>query len=193
MSPAAKDALVVLGTFALLGVVCGLLWWLLVEPATYTKVLEGGTMSEVELGKRFNGDGWYAVVAVVAGLLAGGLVTRWRSRDFLLTTALLVLGAGVAGAVVAAAGHLLGPGDPDAALAGAQVGEKVPMPLRVTAPATYLAWPIATLVGALAVLWSKPGGEHSDQPTDEPTDEPADQPADRSGDSPAEFGPAPGR
>lgn len=153
-----SDVLAVLGAYLLLGLVCGLAWWLLVDPATFTKVGDGGSMSEVQLGKRFDADGWYSVVGGVAGLASGLALTRWRSRDFVLTTVLLLLGAAAAAAVMAVTGHLLGPGDPDAALAAATAGTGVPVQLEVTARATYLVWPIAALVGSLGVLWSPSRG-----------------------------------
>jgi Na+-driven multidrug efflux pump len=153
---AGRDVVLVLVAYVVLGLVCGLLWWLLVDPATFTKVSDGGSMGELELGKRFNGDAWYAVIAAVAGLASGVLITWWRSRDLLLVTVLLLVGAGIAAAVMAVTGHLLGPGDPDAALAAAKAGGRVPVPLAVTAKASYLVWPIAALIGSLIVLWSPP-------------------------------------
>jgi hypothetical protein len=153
---AGRDLVVVLGVYVVLGLVCGVLWWLLVDPATFTKVSDGGSMGEPDLGKRFNGDGWYAVIAAVAGLGSGLLLTWWRSRDLLLVTVLLVVGACMAAAVMALTGQLLGPGDPDAALAAAQAGGEVAVQLEVTAKASYLVWPIAALIGSLVVLWSPP-------------------------------------
>ena len=151
-----RDVGVVLGVFLVLGLVTGLLWWVLVDPATFTRVDDGGSMTEVELGKRFNGDAWYAVIGAVAGLVSGVWLTWWRSRDFVLTTALLVVGAALAAAVMSVTGHLLGPGDSDTALAAVKAGAQVPVQLEVTAKASYLVWPIAVLVGALVVLWSTP-------------------------------------
>lgn len=153
---ALTDVGAVLAVFVAVGVLCGLVWWQLVDPATFTKTGNGASMGEIALGKRFNADGWYAVLAGAAGLLAGGLVTWWRSRDYVLTTALVVLGAAVAAALMARIGHLLGPGAPGVALAAAQAGEQVPVRLVVTAKAAYLVWPIAVLIGALFVLWSTP-------------------------------------
>lgn len=150
------DVLVVLGSFAVLAVVCGVLWWLLVDPATFTKGPNGAAMGELELGKRFNPDGWYTVIGAVAAFLAGVWLTWWRDRDLRATTVLLVLGSGVAAAVMDLTGRLLGPGNPDAAFKAAEVGEKIPVELVVTAPAVYLVWPIGALIGALMVLWSPP-------------------------------------
>lgn len=150
------DIAVIATAFLLLGALGGLMWWLLVEPAMFTKVGGRGSMSELELSKRFDTDGWYAVIALVSGVLAGGLLTWWRSRDLLATTTLLVGGSCLAAAVMAGVGFLLGPEHPDAALAAARPGERVPVQLVVTAKATYLTWPISVLVGALLVLWSPP-------------------------------------
>jgi hypothetical protein len=163
--------LAVLGTFLVLGVACGVLWWLLVDPAEYTRTLNGGgQMGEVDLSKRFNADGWYSVIAIVAGFLAGLGLTWWRSRDFRLTTVLLLPGAALAAAVMALVGRALGPGDPDVALASVQRGQAVPVQLVVDAAPGYLMWPVAVLFGALMVLWSSPRVPSAapDMPDDEP-------------------------
>ena len=151
---ALADVVALLGTYLVLGVVCGVLWWLLVQPALFTKVHGGGTMSELQLGYEFNGDGWYAVIAAVAGIVSGLCLTWWRSRDYLLTTLLLVPGSALAATVMVLVGHALGPGDPQAALAAAHVGQHIPDQLKVAGWATYLVWPMGALVGALGVLWS---------------------------------------
>lgn len=153
------DVVAVLGTYLVLGVLCGLLWWMLVDPAMYTKLGPDLVMDPQELGKRFDGDGWYAVIGVVAGLVSGCAVTWWRARDFRLTTVLLVVGACLAAAAMAGVGYLLGPADPHAALASAREGDQIPVQLLVTAKAAYLVWPISALVGALMVLWSPPKDE----------------------------------
>ena len=72
-------------------------------------------MGEVDLGKRFNADAWYAVIAAVLGLVSGTVVSWWRSRDPLLTTVLVLLGSGVAAGVMSVLGRLARPGRPAAA------------------------------------------------------------------------------
>ncbi|HEX6249328.1 MAG TPA: hypothetical protein VFZ64_15780 [Nocardioidaceae bacterium] len=151
------DVLAILGTFALVGVLGGALWWLLVDPAEFTKDREGGAMSEVELAGRFAADGWYAVIAAVAGFLLGLGLTWWRTRDFRLTTVLVVVGSALAAWIMATVGGALGPDDTEAALEGARQGEMVPVELTVSAVPFYLMWPMGALVGALMVLWSVPG------------------------------------
>ena len=151
----AEDLVAVLGTYLVLGVVGAVLWWLLCDPATFTVTSEGGVaMGEVELAKRFDPDAWYAVIAAVLGLVSGAAVTWWRSRDHLLTSGLLLLGSGLAAGVMAVLGGWLGPADPRTIAAGAEAGARLPAPLTIDAPVTYLVWPVTVLLGALVVLWS---------------------------------------
>jgi hypothetical protein len=147
-----REAAVVLGVLVVLGALCGVLWSQVVDPAEYTKLAKGGAMGEDQLGKQFARDGWYAVIALVAGLVAGAALLRWRPRAPLLKAALLVGGSCAAAAVMVGVGHLLGPGDPQPLLAAARVGQKVPQQLRVDTFVVYLAWPFGTLLGALVVL-----------------------------------------
>ena len=151
------DGAVVFGIFLVLGLVGGVLWWFLVDPAAYTKTRDGGVMSEAALRRQFSTDGVYAVIAAVTGLVTGLVLTWWRSRDPLLTSLLLVLGAALAAAVMALTGHLLGPGDPTTALREAKVGAQVPLRLEVDTFSVYLVWPIAVLAGALVVLLNGAG------------------------------------
>ena len=131
------DAAVVIAIFLVLGLAGGVLWWLLVDPAAYTKTRDGGVMSEAALRRQFSADGVYAVIAGVTGLVTGLVLTWWRSRDPLLTSLLLVLGA--------------------AALREAKVGAQVPVRLEVDTFSVYLVWPVAVLAGALVVLLNSAG------------------------------------
>jgi hypothetical protein len=170
------DVVAVLGTFAVLGVACGVLWWLAVEPAELTNARgDGASMGELELSRRFAADGWYSVIAIVAGFLGGLVVTWWRSRDFRLTTVLLVPAAGLAAATMALVGRVLGPGDSDVALSRAERGASVPVELAVTATPSYLMWPIAVLAGALMVLWSSSGSDQPAEHAAEPAEDTPDQ------------------
>jgi hypothetical protein len=156
------DVAVVIGILLLLGLAGGVLWWLLVDPAAYTKTRDGGVMSEAALRRQFSADGVYAAIAAVTGLVTGLVLTWWRSRDPLLTSLLLVLGAVLAAVVMALTGHLLGPGDPATALREAKVGAQVPLRLEVDTFTVYLVWPIAVLAGALVVLLNSAGPSTSE-------------------------------
>lgn len=149
------DVVAVLGTSLVLGLVGGVLWWVLTEPALFT-VGKAGTlgMGEIELADRFSATGWFTVLAVVLGALSGGALTWWRNRDPILTAVLLVLGSGLGTLTMAGVGRLLGPPDPEVAAAAARPGDLVPAALEVGADVAYLVWTIAALAGALMVLWS---------------------------------------
>lgn len=147
-----QEAVVVLGALLVLGAVCGVVWSQVVTPALFTKLAKGAVMGEVELGQQFARDGWYVVIALVAGLLSGVTVLRWRPRAPLLGVGLLLVGCCLAAAVMAWVGHLLGPGDPQPLLSAAKVGAHVPQRLRVDTFVVYLGWPFGVLVGALLVL-----------------------------------------
>ncbi|QNN53075.1 hypothetical protein [Nocardioides mesophilus] len=158
--PAGRDLVAVLGTSLLLGVVAAVLWWLLVDPAEFTRTAAGGLgMGEVELGKRFNDDGWFVVISGVLGLLSGAGFTWWRSRDPLLTSVLVVLGAALGVATMALLGRWLGPSAPASVADAAATGASLPVPLEVTGAVCYLVWPITALLGALLVLWSPGPGQ----------------------------------
>jgi hypothetical protein len=162
---AARDAAVVLGIMVILGVLAGVLWFLVVTPAEFTKLATGGEMGEDELGRQFGADGWYVVIAVLTGLAAGTVLSWWRSTSVVVTTVALLVGAVVAAVAMALTGHLLGPADPQGVLAAAKVGTKVPEALDVgmgpvwplteyleDTVAIYLAWPVGVLVGVLLVI-----------------------------------------
>lgn len=159
------DVLAVLGTLLVLGAVCGVVWLLVAEPGHLERVRGGFQVpTEVDLARRFNADGWYSVIAIVAGFVSGLALTWWRSRDFLLTTLLLVPGAALAAAAMALVGHALGPPDPHLVLVSAHRGQVAPLQLEVSAKASYVMWPVAVLLGALMVLWSSPRMPETNQP-----------------------------
>jgi hypothetical protein len=170
LRPWVGDVLWVLGSFLVLGVIGAIAWWLLVDPAMFTKAPDGGlAMGEGQLGKQFGTDGWYVVVAFVLGVLAGSVLTWWRSRDPVLTSGLLLVGSVLAATVMSLLGKVLGPTDPSSLASTVAVGARLPTQLEVGANASYLMWPIAVLAGALFLLWSPPAerdrpADHDDRP-----------------------------
>jgi hypothetical protein len=161
-----QDVGVVAVVYLALAVLGALVWWLLVDPAVFTKTDSGGlAMSEVELAKRFNDDGWFAVIGGVLGLLSGSALAWYRSRDPLLTAALVLVCSSAAGGAMALLGRLLGPAAPDSVASTAPVGATVPVQLEVTAAVSYLVWPITAMLGVLVVLWS-PAPDARDEPHD---------------------------
>jgi hypothetical protein len=151
------DIAVVLGVFLVAGLLAGVLWPQLVDPAVVTRDETGLASDEVALAKRFGTDGWFTVLAAVGGLVLGVVLMAWRRTHEVVTLLVVVAGALLASLVCSQLGHLLGPEDPNLVLADAAVGATAPEMVRVTADAAYLVWPISALIGALLVLWSPPG------------------------------------
>lgn len=152
-----RDAVVVLGAFAVVATVAGLLWPHLVTPVQLTRNDFGVATDEVALSERFDNDGWYAVLAGGCGLVLGAVMSYWRRAHEVVTLLLSLAGAFLAAWLMAAVGTWAGPEDPAVVLENAEVGASATGMVTVSADAAYLVWPIATLVGALLVLWSQPG------------------------------------
>ena len=125
------DAVAVLAVLLTLAVAAGLLWAQLVDPPP-----EPLTQATVAL--QFDIDGWYVVLAAVAGAAAGLVLTLWRTRDPVATVLLLVAGAALAAWFMAVTGEVVSD-------------------LVVTAPSAYFVWPITALLGAVVVLWARRG------------------------------------
>lgn len=166
-----RETGLVVGAFLLLGIVGAVLWWLLVDPATFTVTAQGGSMGEPQLARRFEPDGWFVVIGLLGGLCAGGLLSWWRSRDPWRTTLLVLLGALLATGVMIVLGRALGPADPEVLISSLSPGHHVPVRLVLTAKVSALAWPFGALVGCLAFLWS-PAGDAADETEQDPAPAP---------------------
>jgi hypothetical protein len=161
------DAAVVVGVLLVLGVVAGLVWPSLGHPVELVRTASGVSGDEVQLGRQFDDEGWYVVLAAVFGGVAGLGLTLWRDRrgstdrsgDPIVTVLLLLVGSCLAAWVMKEVGTALGPPPVEDVLAHAKVGATAPGPLEVRTKAAYLVWPIATLVGAAVVLWTRQGSQ----------------------------------
>ena len=149
------DTALVLGVLLLLGLAAGLVWPQLVDPVVFTRTADGIVSNEVALAEQFDADGWYVVLAATAGVLAGVVLTLWRDRDPVATVVLLLLGSCLAAWVMKEVGTALGPPDVRGVLQDAGVGTTAPDRVAVRATAAYAVWPMATLLGAVAVLWTR--------------------------------------
>lgn len=179
------DAVVILGWFLVLGLLCAVVWNAVTPLAQYTVTKDGAVMEQPELAKQVATDGWYAVIAAVAALVSGIVLATWRGRDPVVTVVLIALGGALAAYAMLRLGLLLGPPEPNAATKAAEVGSTVPLQLKPAAPrspyfeiAGYRAmwppvvfvWPIAALFGAVGMLWGTAGPRRDVSPvTDEST------------------------
>ena len=148
-----NDALIVLAWSVSLALVAASVWWRVTPLAEYTRTAENGSMGEQQLARQVNADGWFFVVALVAGLITGFVLVFWRRRDPLAMVILVTLGAILSTWVMVEIGLVLGPPDPADVLPKASVGETVPLQLKVQATGVYASWGVGALLGALAAIW----------------------------------------
>ena len=165
-------ALRVLRLAVLVGIVVGVVWWR-VAPRVMVEVTADSIALVDPAGKAFIAtDGWFAVLAAVAGLVCGVVgVLRWR-RDGIG----LAVGEAVGGLVGALVAMLLGQWLGRASIDEAAVGAVVEASLRVRATGVLLAWPLVALLIVVAVAVSfglddaeddedDEGHEHHEAPT----------------------------
>ena len=151
--PLLRDAGIVALWFVVLGVVAAVVWWQLTPLAEYTRTATNAEMGEEQLGVQVAADGWYFVIAAAGGLVSGVALLSWRRRDPVAMVVLVTLGALLGAWVMLRVGLWLGPADPKSVLPHVAVGAKVPLQLKPHADGVVTVWPIATLLGALAVIW----------------------------------------
>jgi hypothetical protein len=158
LSAAAVDAVITLVWFVVAGLVGAWLWTRVVTLPVVTKSGDSGTLSPLELTKQVGIDGWFFVIAAVAGLLSGALLVSWRRRDPLVMVVLVVLGAGLASWLMVHVGLALGPEKELTALRGVADGGHVKMQLKLQATGMAWVWPITAALGSLVHTWilSKP-------------------------------------
>ncbi len=146
------DLAVVAVWFTVLGLIGAVVWELVTPLAEFTRTADNGTMDEQELARQFGATGWFFVIAAVGGALSGVVLLLWRRSDSVRTILLVGLGGALATVVMVQVGLLLGPDDPQRALSGAAVGDKVPLQLQVEGFGVYFTWSVAALAGGLLAL-----------------------------------------
>lgn len=152
-----RDVAAALVAFLVAAVLVGVLWPQLVDPVVVEVADLGLLTDEVALGDRFDVVGWYSLLGGGFGLVLGvGLLARRQGHEVVTVLAVLA-GAFLAAWLSAQLGTMLGPEDPDTVLAGAEVGATAEDRVVLTADVAYLVWPISSMVGAVVVLWSRPG------------------------------------
>lgn len=146
------DVAAVAVTFAVLGVAGAFLWHHQVDLPAYTRTAQGAVLDQLQLAKMVNIDGWYAAIAVAGGLVAGILLTWMRGREPLVLVVLLVAGGALAAWLMLHLGAHLGPHVTRATLDRLPQGGRALVPLQPHARGVEYVWPMAALVGAIAVL-----------------------------------------
>lgn len=136
--------------FVAMGVLAGLAWLWLADPAQWQVRDNGIVLTEGAAKGQFSVIVTFVLIGVVGSLLAGGL-TAWLlpTLGWVLTPLVVVLA--VAASLIAwRVGVDLGPVGPQAG-AGV-VGDTISSQFKVDALAAFVVWPVAALLGAVTVL-----------------------------------------
>ena len=133
------------------GVLLGLVWWLVTPLARLEKRADGvfgvGRQAETAVAA----DGWFAVCGLVAGVVVA-LVAAFLVRERLAALVGLAAG-GVLGSVVAwRVGALLGPGPLQETAEILKVGQRFDGPLTISALGVLLAWSMAAVAAFFAAV-----------------------------------------
>jgi hypothetical protein len=151
----------------LLGAPAGLLWSALAPRLTVTLTAQGPSAPDLQSTKAFIGaDGTFLVIALLAGLLCGGLAWWFARRGGPWTVGALVLGGLLAAAVASHVGLM--PGS-DAAIAALSdpahhssgsfelfLGRRESDGLHMRAPWAAVGWPVGALLAFLTGAFREP-------------------------------------
>jgi hypothetical protein len=141
-----RDFARVVAYSAEIGLVAGVVWWLLA--ARVDLVVTGHSVDFVaaEPTGFMAADALFFVVVLAGGLLTGALA-RWRVRDGGLGVVVgLVVGGFAAAAITALAGSVLGRADPISAAKHLADGVHLVTALRLRSLVAVTGWPIGALI-----------------------------------------------
>jgi len=147
------QVLLVLATYAVVGLAAGWLWYTLWEPPTGVVVRHQWYPNGAGLRGEFSATALYVLIAVVAGAVLGSIAAVLGGRRPLLTLVAALAGAVLAGWLMLKVGERLGPTDPQVLARHAKDGTSLPGALTVTGLSPLLAFPAGT-VAALAFVFT---------------------------------------
>jgi hypothetical protein len=144
---------VIVATYAVVGLAAGWLWFALWEPPIGVVVQHKWYPDGAGLRRDFSATALYVIIAVVAGAVLGSVAAVLGGRRPMLTLVAALAGAVLAGWLMLVVGEWLGPADPQALAPDAKDGTRFPGALAVTGASPLLAFPMGTLA-ALAFVFT---------------------------------------
>lgn len=147
-----RDVALVLGVFAVAGVVAGVAWELWWEAPTGVVVDGAWFPDDAGLRQVFSGTALYITVALGGGVLAGAVSAWFVDRVEVLTLVLVVVGSVLAGWVMLQVGAALGPPDPAVLARSAADGTALRGSLEVSGDSALVGFPAGALLGLVVVF-----------------------------------------
>lgn len=156
-----------IGTMLVLGVVAGLLWLWLANPAAFEVTEQGAVLDEQASKGRFGVIVTFVLISVVIAFLWGFFAGRILLDRGWLMVPVFALVSLAAGLIAWKVGAILGPPDPST-VKDAKLGDLIPQQLTVDTASPFLVWPIFALAGQfLAVYLSGDRGNRGSRDRDE--------------------------
>lgn len=154
---AARDhvlvALLVIGALAVLGVLAGLLWHAIAPRTPYVFNDHMGSYVRPVPSRPIAADGWFAVIALVAGIGCGSLAQGLFHGRLAAAAVGLAVGGVAASLIAWQVGHWFGAAAYEQAVRTVHDGARLYAPLDVRATGVLTLWPLAaTLTVFLGAL-----------------------------------------
>ena len=149
---AALEVAAVLGVFVVLGALAGVVWEWVWTPPTGLVYHHRWYPDEQGLHGIFSATGWYLLIGLVTGLVAGALSTLLFHRHEVVVLLAVVAGSLLGGFVMWHVGVALGPADPRHAAATLADYKPLPGALRTSGDSYRVAVPMGALLAAGAVF-----------------------------------------
>lgn len=144
------------------GVLAGLVWqWIWTPTPGIVQDHQWYPTDAIALQHEFSGTGWYVVVGLLAGAVAGVVAALVSDRLPLVTLAVVVVGSVLGAWVMLQVGSALSPPDPQTLAKTADDGTLLPGELSVSGHSPWVAYPFGALVGlAVVYVGIQPGSRH---------------------------------
>lgn len=136
-----------------LGVIGGIAWRLLARPAKLESTEFGIVLTESASAGRFGVIVVFVVLGFVLSAGWGWYLGRTEGHRGWPIVLVACLASSTAAVIAVWVGTMFGSPDPTT-VTGLEIGETVPQPLEIDAPAAYLVWPIAALMTLLWQIYS---------------------------------------
>lgn len=154
----------------LLGLVVGLIWWLLAPTGPVVLLQGGALLSQTDPEQGATQDGVLVLLGAGAGLVCGVLAAMRPGESPTRRSLLVVAGCALGSVLAVGVGALLGPASVASQLAaGATPSQGLVSPLTAHSTGVLLVWPaVAALVmcaGHLAAAWTGSSRARAETPS----------------------------
>lgn len=150
--------------FICLGVLAGLVWLWLAEPAQWQIRDNGIVLTEGAAKAQFSVLVTFVLIGAAASVVAG-LAVGWLLDDLGWLVVPVVAALATLAALIAwRVGVELGP-PPPASVTGGSIGDTISARLEVDSVAAFVMWPMAALLGVVVAACIDRRGDHDGEPS----------------------------